>query len=395
MRNEMKRIGGRGTGWRKAVAGFLLGSVMLITTAGGIAEATLTEKSLELGKSRVAYPAVSGMADAETEVAVNEAIVTEGHVKDYLARMSMLISGGQLTTDWEGGIFGDILSVSFLTEGAVTTSRHESVRTAVNLDLKTGEPIHWTQLMRDPEEANAFLRDYLEETVVPDLSEMLLCSEVTPIPDAFRMDESGLTFLYSAEQLCTLHDRAGEIHLAWCEIQELLNTETGSIVERMGVLSSLTLDNESGEKIREMASGGRLAGIPASVGEPLKPLTDRYHLVIDPDVYEGGRMFSLEGGPFRRVFLLTDFLSEEWDESIVQGIRADRGNYAGLCIGLTTRAEWRKALGEPDYAVEIDEEKAERNRTTPGSCDYYRCGDYQLRLESDLDGILKSVILAE
>lgn len=106
-------------------------------------------------------------------------------------------------------------------------------------------------------------------------------------------------------------------------------------------------------------------------------------------------MFALEGGCFRRVYLLTDHLSEDWDNSVVQGIRMDRGNFSGLCIGTTAREEWRLILGEPDYTVTYDDEKAELNRTVPGECDYYSCGKYQLRLQSDLDGILYSIILTE
>ena len=169
----------------------------------------------------------------------------------------------------------------------------------------------------------------------------------------------------------------------------------GSIADRIGVTKTLTLTADSADRIRSIAGSGCLPGIPVTIGDGLQSLTDRYHLVTDPDVYEGGRMFTLEGGCFRRVYLLTDFLSEDWENSVVQGIRMDRGNLAGLCIGSTSSEEWRMLLGEPDYTVAYDEQKAEINRTVPGECDYYPCGAYQLRLQSDQDGILYSIILTE
>jgi len=362
---------------------------------GGMAEPTLTEKSLSLGGSRITYPAVTGMEDAEAEKAVNDAIVSGGHIADYLTRMSELISSGKITTEWFGGLYGDYLSIAFLAEGDVEDSRNTSVWTAVNLNLTTGQPFTWEELFAEPENAEEELIAYLEESAAPDLSPMLLNSRVTPVPETFRIDETGLIFLYPADQLCTLHDRAGDIHLAWCELQPLLNLDQGSPADRIGIPEALTLTAESVERIRTIAGGGCVPGIPVTIGESLQALTDRYHLVTDPDVYEGGRMFSLEGGCFRRVYLLTDFLSEDWENSVVQGIRMDRGNLSGLCIGSTSCEEWRMLLGEPDYTVVFDEQKAEINRTVPGECDYYACGAYQLRLQCSQDGVLYSIILTE
>ena len=37
--------------------------------------------------------------------------------------------------------------------------------------------------------------------------------------------------------------------------------------------------------------------------------------------------------------------------------------------------------------------KAEANRLVPGACDYYSCGEYQLRLYSDDTGCLISIVL--
>ena len=118
-------------------------------------------------------------------------------------------------------------------------------------------------------------------------------------------------------------------------------------------------------------------------------------MLTDPDGYEGGRMFSLEGGDFRKVYLLTDDLNRDWEHSVVQGIRADEGCAYGLCIGETKRDEWLDALGEPDSEAEISDEKAEANRIVPGKCDYYSCGNYRLQLYSDEDGTLVSVVLTE
>ena len=379
----------------KRRAGVLMLVVILFMTGSGLADAVLEEKTLALGESRIAWPQAAGLGNAELEERVNRTIVEEGRITDWLARMSQLISDGWIRTDWQGTITGNLLSVSLLTEGMVETRRESSVWTAVNLDLTDGAPFSWRQLFRDPQEAETALAARLEEIAASDLSAMLLSSAVTPLPELFRMDREGLTFLYPADQLCTLHDRAGDIHLAWCEIRDLLNLDEGAPADRLGVPEEISLTEAGVSRIRTMTENGCLPGIPVKVGDPLSPLVEKWHLATDPDVYEGGRLFSLEGGCFRRIFLMTDYLSEDWDQSIVQGIRADRGNYAGLCIGETKASAWRDLLGEPDSSLLIDEDKAELNRTEPGSCDYYSWGSYQLRLQCNKEETLISILLTE
>ena len=92
---------------------------------------------------------------------------------------------------------------------------------------------------------------------------------------------------------------------------------------------------------------------------------------------------------------MTDFLSESWDTSVVDGIRMDEGNLFGLVTGRTEQAAWRQLLGEPDHTVEYDEEKAEAYRTVPGSRDYYEFGGNRLQLHANEEGVLVSVIISE
>ena len=138
-----------------------------------------------------------------------------------------------------------------------------------------------------------------------------------------------------------------------------------------------------------------IPSLPVRLGDSVRDAVAEWHLLIDPDLYENGRMFSLEGGLFRGVFLLTDYLSESWENSRVDGIRLDSGCLFGLRIGQTTAAEWHQMLGEPDTSVDFDGEKAEAYRTEPGTRDYYTWGEHTLQLHADEDGILISILLKE
>ena len=360
-------------------------------------DVSLTEMSLALGNSVVRYPAADGIADETLRQAVDEQMKTGLDTDTYLNRMMTLISEETLRieTSWEGGVLGDVISCLVSAEGALADSRSTHRWTWSNIDLRDGHEITLDELFADGEAAREALEDYLDFEVAPELSAHLANSELTPLPDGFRLERTGLTLLYPVNRLSTLRDRAGAVKIGWNEIREYLDNEEDGIAARIGAAEMITLADESADRIREMAESGCLPDIPVKIGDGLKALTDHFHLLTDPDVYEGGRLFALEGASFRDVFLMTDFLSEKWDDSIVQGIRMDRGCAWGLCIGETAREDWRAALGEPDAETGLEAEKAEANRMEPGACDYYNFGNYQLRLYCDMDGVLSSIVLTE
>lgn len=378
----------------------ILCAAMILLLAAGTAQAdgvSLTEMSLALGNSVVRYPAADGIADDTLREAVDEKMKAGLDTDTYLGRMMALISEENLRieTSWEGAVLGDVISCVVSAEGALADSRSTHRWTWTNIDLRDGHEISLDELFADGEAARAALEEYLDFEVAPELSAHLANSELTPLPDGFRLERTGLTLLYPVNRLSTLRDRAGAVKIGWNEIRKYLDNGEDGIPARIGAAEMMTLDDESAERIREAAESGRLPDIPVKIGDGLKALTDHYHMLTDPDVYEGGRLFALEGACFRNVFLMTDFLSEKWDDSIVQGIRMDRGCAWGLCIGETAREDWRAALGEPDAETGLDADQAEANRMEPGACDYYNFGNYQLRLYCNGDGILSSIVLTE
>lgn len=372
----------------------------LMTAAGCcLAETDLRveDRGLDLSDEiSIHYPAITGTEDAALEEQINEQIQQDNRIREYLARAAQLISGGSLKTEWTGGITGeDLFSCTVSAGGALETTRTTHAQTGSNIDLQDGHEITLQELFTDETEARETIESYLEEEVAPDMSAHLQNSEVTPMPEVFVIEPVGLRLLYPVEKLSTLNDRAGEIRIGWYRIRNVLDLSEGSILNRLGAEEMITLSPESAEKLKGAAAEGRLPGIPAAMGERMQELTDRYHLLTDPDGYEGGRMFALEGGDFRKIYLLTDDLSRDWENSTVQGIRMDEGCAWGLCVGETKREAWLDTMGEPDSAAEISDEKAEANRIVPGRCDYYSCGEYRLQLYSDEDGTLVSIVLTE
>ena len=80
---------------------------------------------------------------------------------------------------------------------------------------------------------------------------------------------------------------------------------------------------------------------------------------------------------------------------MVQGIRADRANFYGLCVGTTTREQWQAVLGAPDASVTLSEDDAYAMNLADGTSDYYNYGAHQLRLHADAEGVLRSIFITQ
>ena len=375
----------------------LITALLVFASACGAEEAfSIQDEGLDFSEAlSIHYPLVSGSGDEDLLKQVNDLIREKCRIGEYLSRAAQLLSGGSLRTEWKGGIYGEVFSCAVSALGAVENSRTTHVWTAANADLRDGHEITFGELFTDEDAARERIEAYLDENVAPDLSAHLQNSELTPLPETFFLEPSGLTLLYPVSRLSTLSDRAGEIRIGWHVLRDELDLSEDSILSRIGAEEMITLSAQSAEQLRAAAGEGRMTGIPVTIGDSMQELTDRYHMLTDPDGFEGGRLFALEGGCFRGAYLMTDDLSRGWESSVVQGIRMDQGCLWGLCVGETPRSEWLAELGSPDGSAEIGEEKAEANRIVPGACDYYHCGEYILQLYSDEDGTLISIVLSE
>ncbi len=368
---------------------FALCLALLLAVAPAVAEAipTVSDVGLDLMGSSVHYPQLTGLADEEVQAAVNAALLAGGQIEERLNRMAMLLSSPvKLNVTYRYAMVGDVFSCAFLADGAVETSRAAQVWTAVTIDLTTGEIIPLDSLFADAAAARAMIEAYLAEQVAPELSAHLASGALTPLPEVFSIAPEGLTLHYPIEQFRTLSDRAGTVVLRWYELEGLL---APWVQEAVSPAEPTTLDT-----LTALTAEGSLPGLPVTLDEPMQEVIDRHRLLNDPDIYEGGRMIALEDGAFRHAFVLTDALTESFDRSTVQGLRADRMQLGSLITGVTTLAEWRAALGEPESTLTVDAERADAWRIVPGTSDYYPVGDFRLRLHADETGVLRSIFIS-
>lgn len=367
---------------------------LLLMVSAACAEPEVQRKGLELGEAHVFYPQVTGMEDQALQEMVNAALLQHTGAEALLARLPLTMhSPSPLQADYSYCLAGDVLSVAVKAQGPVVNDRSTQVWYTANIDLTTGESITFADLFVDEQAARLAICDELEWEIAPQLSAHLRNSQLTPLPETFGISEAGLTLYYPMEQLSTLSDQAGTITFRWCQLLEHLKLGEGTVLNRIGAEKMLTLDETSAEAIRTAVESGMLPGIPVALGDSVQQAVDTYRLLIDPDLYEGGRMIQLEDGAFQGVYLLTDSLTDSWEHSVVQGMRADQINLHGLMTGVITQDEWRSVLGQPDATVEVDDVKAESNRILPGESDYYNYSGVQLRLHANDEGVLVSLFI--
>ena len=372
----------------------LLAAALLPCYAQETPQPEIRDVSLELLGSSVHYPQLTGLADAQLQAEINNAIMEEGRINERLSRMAALLNAPvKLSVSYSCTLTGDVFSCAMLADGAVETSRATQVWSAVNYNLRTGEKITYADLFTDEAAARAAMEAYLQEQVAPELSAHLAAGSLTPIPENFAISPTGLTLLYGIGSFRTLSDRAGTVTILWSELQEHLRLAEGDVLHSLGVPGNLTLAEDAAVQIAKALENSAFPGIPAALDQPVQELIDRHALLTDPDLYEGGRMLALEDGAFRSTWLLTDAVTRTFDASVVQGIRADRLCFRGLCTGITTMNEWRNVLGKPEITVSLDEARAEGYRLVPGTSDYYTFGNCRLRLHADESGVLRSVFL--
>lgn len=362
--------------------------LLLLTLTTALADVAVRDMSLELLGSSVHYPQLTDL-DPAVQQSVNAAVMDKGRINDRLTRMAMLSdSPVKLSVSYAYTLQGDVFSCAILADGAVETSRATQVWSTLNMNLATGEAITFADLFTDVDAAIAFIETYLDEQVAPELSAHLAAGSLTPIPQEFTISPTGLTLYYDIDDFRTLSDKAGTVTLLWSEFPL-------EVLAHPLTMTHLSFPEDAPTALTAALQSGSFEGIPATIGQPLQELIDRYALLTDPDIYEGGRMIALEDGAFRQVYILTDALTETFGNSVVQGIRADRLNFYGLCTGDTTIDWWREVLGTPDNTLTVNEERAEAWRIVPGTSDYYTFGDYRLRLHADEGGVLRSVFLTK
>lgn len=357
----------------------------------------LLHQQVDADAGSVSYPQLSGLSDAVVQQQANAAILSAGQVEERITRLQSLSADSVgLTQSYEALLSGNVLSVVFSAHGALQDSGFTHQWSSVNLDLTTGENITLADLFTDEAAARQAILDYMEQEVAPNLSAHLEAGQLTPLPDCFGLSAEGITFYYDLERFTTLSGQAGQVTLLYTELRDLLKLGEGAILTRLGAEEALTLNQESAEKIRSAVEAGQIPGIPAVIGENLAELFQRYPLRLDPDYYPDGCFFYPEDDAFRGAYVLASQIAVDAPEqAVVQGIRTDRANFFGLCTGLTTQAEWRAILGEPDASVTLDEDTAYAYYLEIGVSDYYNFGGHQLRLHAGADGTLRNIFITQ
>lgn len=371
--------------------------LICVSVSALAASPEVTSVSAEMGKNRVVYPQLTGLDNEEIQQKINGDMIVQGDIAGHLVTLGLLKEDGLgLVVEYQSNLSGDVLSVTIEAKGQMPDGREGQAYTALCYDLTTGGRIPFSALFTEQAQAVAFMEETLNLTLADELSGYLEYSDISPLPtDNFALSEDGITVYYPYRQLSMLSGYCGAAQFYYEELGDLLDLSEGSVLTRMGVTLPQYDQAQAREKMEELLPQGKMPHIPVAIGDPIPEVMEKYRLLRTPDRFPGGRYFQMETPEFRSVLLLSDGLSAESKDSVVEGIQTTRGELYGIRPGVTTRDEWRKVLGQPQSTVEFSESLAYDYGLPQGESDFYAFGAYQLRLHAGQDGVLHSIRLAK
>ena len=95
------------------------------------------------------------------------------------------------------------------------------------------------------------------------------------------------------------------------------------------------------------------------------------------------------------MLILTDELSNTFEQSVVQGIMSFRADWYGIKTGATEQKRWREILGQAENTVAFTDSMAYDYGLPAGTADYYSIGGHQVMLYADADQLLYAIRLTQ
>lgn len=342
--------------------------------------------------ARIVYPQVEGLADADVQTRINDAIVEKANIGAHLLTLlRMTEDGWGLDVHYDAYLKNGVLSVLVDAKGQMPNGRDGQLYTAMSFDTETGRELALSDLFSDARAAEAFFEETVFEAFSDDYTGYLDSAALLPFPaDAFFIGDAGVTFYYPASQFALFSGYGGACHFFWFELDGLLDYD-GFVPARLGVTPPAPLDESAAEKIARACGEGALPGVPLRLGDDMTEAVERFRLLHDPDYYPGGKYYQMESPVFRGVLVMSDALTDGWESSVVKGLLARRVDLFGLRPGETARDAYLSALGAPAASLTLSDADASDYGLPGGVSDYYEYGATTLTLHTGDDGTLHSV----
>ena len=385
---------------RKAFKMLALVMLLVAFAIPALAEApqpTVKDMRTEIGENYVAYPQLEGLSDEAVQQRVNDDVVLSTGAARHLVTLSTLgQSSWGLQVDYTAFLKDDIFSVVVSASGKQPTGRDGHAYTALTYDLRTGSRLTLDKLFADPAQAVAYMEESVIASLADELSSHLENGELTPLPvDSFTVDGDGVCFWYPYDQFAYLSEFSGACEFGYTELAPYLISDGDGVPARIGALAKQYTDAEAAAAIRQSVKEGRLPHIPVTLGDTMNDVIQQYRLLRTPDEYPGGRYYTMEAPKLRDVYVISDNISDGWEHSVVEGLRAERGELFGLTIGQSKQEQWTKLLGQPSQAIVITESMSYDYNLPAGQCDVYELEGHELRLYADGNGVLCAIQLSE
>lgn len=305
-------------------------------------------------EGQISYPVFGTAADA----AVSDAL----GLPSLLARQG---AGQQISVTFTVCENGERISAVFFVSGQLDAFTRGQKYVTVNVNRETGAPLTLEDYVTDVSACVERMEAQLEETNGGQQSGYLECCEFLPLPrDCFFADATGLTFYYDRNSVRLLSGVCGSYRFY---IHEILGEKP-------------EIDGDSFWRLTDS-----LPGYDLRLGDDIGDMT----ALCDPD-YTYTCAYHYPEEP--RLDGLTPVTAQ--GDSVIIGLLARRGCFAGICPGVTTREDALSILGEGE-CVPVDGETAWAYQLETGLSDTYAADGVNVTLYSNENGVIYALLLGE
>lgn len=343
----------------------------------------------------VSYPVLKGFANTFVQDTINQTIMGEGGIQEHLNALATfseampgnlkVVSSVQMLSSSTGQ---SLLAVLIEAHGNISPGPPSHRYTPLMFSLVTGQKISCEQIFIDCQSARSTLENRVDGMLSDELSNYLDAGALFPFPiERFLLSDTGISFYYPERGMAWLSGKSAFLHFNYDELEEMLNTQEGAVLNGLEVLNNLKPMDSARLSIETAVNSGTLPGIPVKVTSELSQVLASYPLLHDPEGFVEGQKYQLEDDRFRGTLVLSQ------DGKTVTGLFSKRINLFGLITGKSKLEEIKGVLGEPISAISINAEAAALYGVTSGEMVEYQYSQGIVKFFIDESQTLRAVWL--
>lgn len=360
---------------------FLLLMLALTCMFGALAQAPPTVES--------GYQ-LNDLANTFAQDKINQEIAKETALEAIFTRFN-LMPGTQVELSYQEHRLHQGGEPRALTLNVTVKTKLKAEKFSLMFDLLTGEKIEPEALFEDMGKAQSSLDAWVEAHLEQGEYTYLEVDGLLPVPiQNSYLTSSGIAVDYPFESFHLFTQEAGGYRFYFPEVKDILNLGEGSLLSSLDEVRDGLGLSDNNERLTELLSKGRLPGVPDVMGQKIDDVISAYGELTDSELFLNRERYVPASPEFRDIHVVVGIADD-----LISGIYARRMNLNGVVVGESGEEEIVKVFGDSGAKLPLDEQMAQLYAMRSGSILSYFFENYQLMLNLDGEGILRTVYLAK